>query len=95
MSASSPDIRTTVYYSGWVQGVGFRYTARQVAAGYQVTGYVRNLEDGRVELVIEGSRSEADQLLADIRQRMEGNIRDESVDRSDASGQFQSFAIRH
>src|SRR5471030_2081507 len=50
--------RMKVFYSGRVQGVGFRYTARTVAAGFEITGYVRNLPDGRVELVAEGDDSE-------------------------------------
>ena len=41
--------------SGEVQGVGFRFFAQRVAARHQVVGYVRNLEDGRVEAVAEGS----------------------------------------
>ena len=44
--------RATVFYSGRVQGVGFRYTAREIACGYELTGYVRNLDDGRVELIV-------------------------------------------
>ena len=46
--------RAHVFYSGRVQGVGFRYSTREVACGYEVTGRVRNLPDGRVELVAEG-----------------------------------------
>ena len=50
--------RVLVHYSGRVQGVGFRYTAKQVAAGYEIVGTVRTLSDGRVELVAEGARDE-------------------------------------
>ena len=50
--------RVTVLYSGRVQGVGFRFTVRQLACGYDVTGTVRNLPDGQVELVAEGARAE-------------------------------------
>ena len=48
--------RVRILYSGHVQGVGFRYTAKTVAAGFEITGVVRNLPDGRVELVAEGDR---------------------------------------
>ena len=51
--------RARVYYSGRVQGIGFRYTAREVACGYEVTGFVRNLPDGRVEMAAEGDEEEA------------------------------------
>ncbi len=49
-------IRAHVYYSGQVQGVGFRFTCRQLASRHVVGGFVRNLPDGRVELVAEGDR---------------------------------------
>ena len=47
-----------IFYSGHVQGVGFRYTVKSVAAGFEVNGTVRNLPDGRVELVAEGDSGE-------------------------------------
>ena len=50
--------RLHVFYSGRVQGVGFRFTAKSVACGFELTGCVRNLSDGRVELVAEGERLE-------------------------------------
>src|SRR5262245_51276190 len=46
--------RRTVYYTGHVQGVGFRYTARAAAQSCDVVGFVRNLDDGRVQIVAEG-----------------------------------------
>lgn len=55
--------RKRVYYSGRVQGVGFRATARQLAAGFQVAGFVHNLADGRVELVVEGEAEEVGRFL--------------------------------
>jgi hypothetical protein len=45
--------RMTIFYSGHVQGVGFRYNTKSVARGYEVIGTVRNLDDGRVELIAE------------------------------------------
>ena len=50
--------RVTVLYTGRVQGVGFRMTVRQLACGFDVTGTVRNLPDGRVELIAEGAKAE-------------------------------------
>src|SRR5947199_8221116 len=54
--------RLQVFYTGSVQGVGFRYTVKSLARGFDVTGTVRNLPDGRVELVAEGARSELDEF---------------------------------
>lgn len=57
-----------VFYTGRVQGVGFRYTVRQLAAGYEVSGWVKNLTDGRVELLgISRDREELEAFLAELR----------------------------
>ncbi len=87
--------RYTVYFSGRVQGVGFRYNTSTIARRYDVTGFVRNLTDGRVELVVEGDRQELDEFLREVRERFFGNIRDERLDRQAASGEFEGFEIRH
>ena len=55
-----------VFYEGRVQGVGFRFTVKQLARGYEVIGWVRNLDDGRVELQCSGERAEVDAFLAAI-----------------------------
>ena len=85
--------RLTVYYSGHVQGVGFRYTVKTVATGFEVTGTVRNLPDGRVELVAEGDRADLQAFQAAIRDAgLAGLIRDEQVEWSDAQG-LRGFEI--
>ena len=56
-----------ILYSGHVQGVGFRYTAKTVATGFEISGVVRNLSDGRVELFAEGSREDLEAFRAAIR----------------------------
>ena len=66
---SMPLERRRVYYSGRVQGVGFRATCRWLAGGFEVAGYVRNLPDGRVEVVAEGESAELDRFLAAIQER--------------------------
>lgn len=82
-------------FSGRVQGVGFRYTAQNLALQYNVTGYVRNLPDGRVEVVMEGPDPEMNEFLDALNQKMNGYIRhvDRHVDV--ATGEFQRFSIRH
>lgn len=83
------------YYRGMVQGVGFRYTTRRIAARYEVTGYVQNLPDGRVLLVAEGSPAELDRLINAVRAEMEPYIDDIEINSRPATGQYQGFDIRH
>ena len=88
--------RATVVYTGKVQGVGFRYTAREIACGYDVTGYVRNLVDGRVELVAEGIDDEVRAFVEAIRASQLGShIRNADVNWSAATEEFRGFEIRH
>jgi acylphosphatase len=84
-------IRSEVHYSGRVQGVGFRWNACHVARDFAVTGFVRNLPDGRVQLVAEGERAEVEQFLAEVADSMAGNIRHAQVVTSSATGEFHSF----
>lgn len=58
---------TQIYYEGSVQGVGFRYTAKRLAQEYDVIGSVRNLPDGRVELIVSGDSDEVEAFLSAIR----------------------------
>jgi len=87
--------RSTVYYTGRVQGVGFRYTTHSIARGYDVTGFVQNLADGRVEVVAEGEKSEINAFLGDVRERFSDFIRNEQCDVGAATGEFMGFDIRH
>lgn len=57
-----------VIYGGRVQGVGFRYTAKDLARGYDVLGTVRNLPEGTVELIISGENAEVAEFLRDLRE---------------------------
>ena len=66
--------RRRLIYRGHVQGVGFRYTSQQIARAYAVSGFVRNLSDGTVELCLSGSSSEVGRYLAAIAERLAANI---------------------
>jgi acylphosphatase len=86
--------RLRIFYSGRVQGVGFRYTAKNIAAGFEITGVVRNLDDGRVELVAEGPREELEVFRRAIREAgLAGFIHDEKAEWSGAQNEFAGFAI--
>ena len=84
----------TVYFSGRVQGVGFRYQALQVAKGYEVSGCVMNLPDGRVQLEAEGRRAAVLDFIVALQERMEGYIRKVEQTETQRAPQFQGFIIR-
>ena len=86
-------VRCQVHYAGRVQGVGFRFNAQWIARGFIVTGFVRNLPDGRVELVAEGEEAEVDRFLAKIADSMAGNISHVDMLRAAATGEFAGFEI--
>ena len=81
-------------YSGRVQGVGFRYAVKTKAQGFEVTGTVRNLPDGRVELMAEGAIEELDAFFLAIRDsEVGGFIRKQETEWLAARGEFQGFDI--
>ena len=87
--------RRTVHYSGWVQGVGFRFTADRIASRFAVDGFVKNLPDGRVMLVAEGEPKELERFLAEIQAQMGENIRTVAVEPGKATGEFSGFGVRY
>ncbi len=83
-----------ILYSGRVQGVGFRYAVRSLATGFEVTGTVRNLADGRVELIAEGAKLELESFREAIhRAGLAANIRHEEASWTEPCGGFTGFAI--
>ena len=86
--------RLHVYYQGRVQGVGFRWTVREVAMGFDVTGWVRNLSDGRVELVAEGERPALEAFQDAVpKAGLRRFIRTATEDWSNGTGEFRGFEI--
>ena len=73
--------------------VGLPLALRFAEAGHKVTGFVRNLPDGRVELVVEGDRHKTEGFLEAIRDRLGNHIRDERHDVGPATGEFTAFEI--
>jgi acylphosphatase len=86
--------RREILYHGRVQGVGFRYTTRQIAQGFAVTGYVENLNDGQVRLVVEGEAAEIDRFLARVAERFHEQVAGSNVRPATATGEFNDFEIR-
>ena len=83
-----------MFYSGRVQGVGFRYSVKSLVAGYEVVGTVRNLSDGRVELVAEGERDELEALLTAITESgLRRFIRGTEIGWGEPLGKLSGFEI--
>jgi len=82
-----------VHYSGEVQGVGFRATAVDIAKDYPVTGWVKNLADGRVQLLVEGKEEDVKRFLLAVRKRWPKNIEKEQVEEKTPAGKFRNFSI--
>lgn len=84
----------TVFFTGRVQGVGFRYSAVQVAKEFEVTGFVKNLADGRVQLEAQGTKGEVDAFVKAVEERMHGFIRKTERSGRKGAAQFQGFQIQ-
>ncbi len=82
--------RYTIHFAGHVQGVGFRYTVRNVAMGFPVAGFVRNLSDGRVQVVAEGEDAVLKAFVEGILEAMRGYIDDHKIEQGEATGEFGS-----
>ena len=87
--------RKLIFFSGRVQGVGFRYTTQRLARSHPVTGYVRNLPDGRVELVAEGQPTNLNRFVSDVRSTLSDHIQHCDIHELDGVGDFDGFEIRH
>lgn len=84
----------SLFYSGRVQGVGFRYTTLQVAKEFEVAGYVTNLADGRVQVEVEGAAPEIKLFVAAVQERMHSYIRKTEQKTTKATGEFEGFQIK-
>jgi acylphosphatase len=93
--AKTANQRREVFFSGHVQGVGFRQATAGLARRFAVSGFVKNLPDGRVQLVAEGQAKEIDAFVAAIRQERAEYIKKTEEKTSPASGEFQGFGIRY
>jgi acylphosphatase len=93
-SASSRDERAHFYFEGRVQGVGFRYTAEKVALDIGLTGWVKNLPDGRVEAVCEGPREKIEAFSEKLKTGPLGaHIRKVACDWQKPTGEFDDFTV--
>ncbi len=86
-------IRIHIYYAGYVQGVGFRYSAQRMAADLGLRGWVKNLPDGRVEILAEGDKANIEKFCEVLEERFHGNIKDKTLNLEPAQGNFKEFQV--
>ena len=92
---STPPGRTArhVIFRGHVQGVGFRYTAREIAQQYDVAGFVRNLPDGTVEMLLQGPAQDIDRCIQEVQGFFEGYVRDTQIEETPYNPRYTDFRI--
>jgi len=88
-----PDKMAHIYYEGTVQGVGFRFAAQTRATRLGLKGWVKNLDDGRVEILCEGKERDIEAFLESMKSIFGTYIRDIGLNWSDASGEYEGFDI--
>jgi acylphosphatase len=89
-------MRKQITYKGHVQGVGFRYCAKNIAQGYEIDGYVKNLNNGGVEIQAEGEKEEIELFFAELNTEMAGFIREkEEIEISSEPALRGGFSIAH
>jgi len=87
--------RLHVIYTGRVQGVGFRFTALDAANKFKLTGWVKNLPDGRVEMVAEGEEAALEKFSAEINSTMATYIHEKNEYYEPTTGEFSRFEIAY
>ena len=86
-------IQAHIYYIGTVQGVGFRYTAQRYAEIYKLTGWVKNLSDGRVEMTVCGLKASIEEFCSKLDAHFDGFISNRTVEYSENNPSFEKFQI--
>ncbi|MCF7870782.1 MAG: acylphosphatase [Candidatus Omnitrophica bacterium] len=82
-----------LFFSGTVQGVGFRFTSRALAQRDKICGWVKNLSDGRVEIIAESDKEKLDSFLSGLKEEFKHNITDIEKQENKATGKYQDFQI--
>ena len=82
-----------LFFSGRVQGIGFRYTAQDIASQISVCGWVKNLDDGRVEIMAEAEEDVLNNFLEQVKERFLRYISDVATEWLPASGEFRDFQV--
>jgi acylphosphatase len=82
-----------ITFTGRVQGVGFRFTARRAAQRRQLTGYVQNMPNGSVEMLAQGNPVEIDDCIQDIKEYFSGYIKEVKIEETPIETKYTDFQI--
>ena len=85
--------RFRIVYSGRVQGVGFRWQVKNVSESFEVTGFVRNLSDGTVELLVEGRKAELRAMIDAVESKLKDYWHSKVEDEREGTPQYENFSI--
>jgi acylphosphatase len=91
MENSTSDIAKHVFFSGRVQGVGFRFTAHRIAQRYELTGFVRNVPGGKVEMLLQGRSEDIDLCIGDLQETF--GVRDTQIEDVPFDSSCNDFTI--
>jgi len=83
-----------LYYSGKVQGIGFRYAVQDIASGLKICGWVKNLIDGRVEVLAQAEEDTLGGFLEQVNRNFSRYIEEVNVEWQPASGEFRDFQVQ-
>ena len=88
-------VQAHILYSGTVQGVGFRFTVQRYALSLDLTGWVKNLPNGSVEILVNGSKENIEKLFEMVEENFEGHIRNKDVQFTSSDAEFEDFQIAY
>lgn len=89
------DIARLITFSGRVQGVGFRFTSQRIAFRYGLTGFVRNLPDGNVEMLAQGPAEDLSDALRDLSETFKAGLQDTKIESVTANPKYTDFRITY
>ena len=87
------NVQAHIYFSGIVQGVGFRYTTHRFAVNLGLVGWVKNLSDGRVEMIAVGQQKQINELMEQIHSRFSGSIQDADLTYEQLATGYTDFRV--
>lgn len=82
-----------IIFTGYVQGVGFRFTAHRIANRHQLTGFVRNAPDGTVEMLVQGQPEQINDCIKDLQDSFAGFLRETQIEEIPPNPRYTTFNI--